>query len=158
MKKQFSVTFEFRGIEYDYTAEIFTGDDAYIYPDRITDLDRSNGEPLDEDIWEDVEFAALQNAYLIEWCEKESWEEVDIGGGCSALVKSEVGGVVTRITKANDPGAPQTMGESVAIGRYDRDDKLVGEVQLFKGGVNEWLADEVDKGKSEQCEKLWIEK
>lgn len=141
MKKKFSGTFEFRGIEYDYTAEIYTGDDAYIYPDRISDLDRSDGESLDEDIWEDVEFAALQNAYLVEWCEKDSWEEVDVGGGCSALVKSEVGGVVTKITKANDSTAPQTMGEPICIGRYNSDERLIGNIRQFKGGINEWITD-----------------
>lgn len=141
MKKQFSGTFEFRGIEYDYIAEIYTADDAYIYPDRISDLDRSDGESLDEDIWEDVEFRALQNAYLLEWCEKNSWEEVDFGGGCSALVKSEVGSVVTRITKVNDSCAPQTMGEPICIARYNADDKLIDNLQQFKGGINEWIAD-----------------
>ena len=141
MKKQLSGTFEFRGIEYDYTAEIYTGDDAYIYPDRITDLDRADREAIDEGVWEDAEFVALQNAYLVEWCEKESWEEEDTGGGCSALVKSEAGGMVTRITRESDPSAPRTMGEPVCVGRYSADDKLIGNVQQFKGGINEWIAD-----------------
>ena len=141
MKNQFSETVEFRGVEYDYTAVIHSGDDAYMYPDRITDLDRSDREPIDEDIWEEVEFVALQNAYLVEWCEKENWEEEDTGGGCSALVKSDRNGMATRITRGNDPSAPLTMGEPVCVGRYDRDDQLVGEVQQFKGGINEWIAD-----------------
>lgn len=148
MKKQFSGSFEFRGIEYDYRAVIYSGEDAYTYPDQITDLDRSDRESIDEDIWEDVEFVALQNAYLVEWCEKEGWEEEDTGGGCPAFVKTDGNGIVTRITKADDPSMPLTMGDAVAIGRYDGDDQMIGEARLIKGGINEWLSEEFDRGNS----------
>lgn len=141
MKKQLNGSFEFRGIEYDYTADIYSGDDACAYPDRITDLDRADREPIDDEVWEEVEFMALQNAYLVEWCEKEGWAEEDTGGGCSALSKSESKGMLTRITRADDPCAPRTMGEPVCIGRYDSDDQLVGQIQAFKGGINEWITD-----------------
>jgi len=90
MKKQFSGSFEYEGIEYDYTAVIYSGEDAYAYPDQITDLDRADREPLDEDIWEEVEDIALRNAYLVEWCEREGWQEEDTGGGCPALIKLEI--------------------------------------------------------------------
>lgn len=148
MKKQFNGSFEYKGIEYDYTANIYTNDDAYAYPDQVTDLDRSDGEPLDEDIWEDVKFAALQNAYLVEWCEKEGWVEEDTGGGCSALTRTGGDGVVTRITRMDDPSAPHTMGEPVAFGRYDRDDQPLEEIRRLKGGINEWLSAQYGHGNS----------
>jgi len=57
------------------------------------------------------------------------------------LVKVDEDSVTTRITRADDPSVPQSMGEPVAIGRYDKDDHLLGEVRTFKGGINEWIAD-----------------
>ena len=141
MKKQFSGSFEHSGVEYDYTVVIYSGDDAGAYPDRITDLDRADREPVDEEIWEEVETAALQNAYLVEWCEREGWNEEDTGGGCSALIKTGNDGTVTRITKAGDPSVPQTMGEPVAVGRYDTNDQRFGETHIFEGGINEWITD-----------------
>lgn len=43
--------------------------------------------------------------------------------------------------KANDPSAPQILSEPVAIGAYDSNDQLIGAVKIFKGGVNDWIAD-----------------
>ena len=138
MKKQFTGSVEYKGVEYDYTAVIYTGDDAYTYPDKITDLDRADSEPLDESLWEEVEAFAMENAHLVEWCEREGWEEEDTGGGCSALIRAAKG-IIKRITKADDPSAPQTMSEPVAFGRYNRSDELQGKIQIFKGGIDEWL-------------------
>lgn len=141
MKKKFSATFEFKGIEYDYTAVIYTGDDAYIYPDQITDLDRSDQEPVNEDIWEDVEFAALQHAYLYDWCEQNGWEEEDIGNG-SFMLSRKVKGFTTRIVGAIEPVLPKSMGEPVVISKYDQNDRMVGKAVVLKGGINEWIADQ----------------
>lgn len=148
MRKQFNGSFEHNGIDYDYRAVTYTGDDAYTYPDQITDLDRADGEAIDDDIQEDVEFVALQNAYLVEWCEKEGWQEEDTGGGCSALIKYDGRNNATRITRENDPSAPQTMDESVVIGRYDHNDQLIGEILVLKGGINEWLSGRYERGNS----------
>ena len=144
MKKQFTGSFEYKGAEYDYTAVIYSGDDSYTYPDQITDLDRTDGESLEEGIWEDVEFAALQNAYLVEWREQDGWEEEDTGGGCSALIRAPQG-FVWRITKANDPSVPQTMGEPIIVGLYNLKDELIGETQTFAGGIDEWIASDDTK-------------
>jgi len=154
MKKQFFGLFEYKGVEYDYTAVVYSGDDAYVYPDQITDLDRADGEPLDDDTWEEAEFIALKNAYLVEWCEREGWEEEDTGGGCFALTKNGRDGTITRITRANDPSVPQIMGEPVSIGRYDQNDQLLGEIQFFKGGINGWLSEQYEQGNSAYADSI----
>jgi hypothetical protein len=141
MKKKLNGSFEYKDVEYDYTAVIYTGDDANYYPDQITDLDRADRDPIDEEDWELVEVVALQNAYLVEWCEKNGWEEEDSGGGCSALIKAGKNGTVTRITRADDPSAPQGMSEPVVIGQYEKDEQPVADPVLFMGGINEWIAD-----------------
>jgi hypothetical protein len=138
MKKQFTGSVEYKGIEYDYTAVIYTGDDAYTYPDQITDLDRADREPLDESLWEEVEVFALENAHLVEWCEREGWQTEDTGGGCSALIRAP-DGIIQRLTKADDPAMPQTMSEPVAFGLYNWNDELQGEIRIFKGGIDEWI-------------------
>ncbi len=138
MKKQFTGNIEYKGVEYDYTAIIYTGDDAHAYPDQITDLDRADREPLDEDIWEEVEALALENARLVEWCEREGWEEEDTGGGCSALIRA-LDGIIQRLTKADDPSAPQTLSEPVVFGLYNWNDELLGEIRIFQGGIEEWI-------------------
>jgi hypothetical protein len=138
MKKLFTGSVEYKGIEYDYTAVIYTGDAAYTYPDQITDLDRVDREPLDEEIWEEVEAVALENAHLVEWCEREGWQTEDKGGGCSALIRAP-DGIIQRLTKAGDPSAPQTMSEPVAFGLYNWNDELQSEIRIFKGGIDEWI-------------------
>jgi hypothetical protein len=138
MKKQFTGSVEYKGVEYDYTAIIYTGDDAHTYPDQIADLDRADREPIDEDIWEEVEAFAMENAHLVEWCEREGWEEEDTGGGCSAMIRAPQG-FIQRVTKTDDPSAPQTMSEPVAFGLYNWNDELQGEIRIFKGGIDEWI-------------------
>ncbi|MEA2067798.1 MAG: hypothetical protein U9P12_01240 [Verrucomicrobiota bacterium] len=138
MKKQFTGSLEYKGIEYDYTAVIYTGSDAYAYPDQITDLNRLDREIIDEDIWEEVEAFALENAYLVEWCETEGWNEEDTGGGCSALTRAPTG-IIQRITKADDPSVPQTMKDSIAVGFYNWNDELLGGCRIFQGGIEEWI-------------------
>lgn len=140
MKKQFTGAFELKGIEYDYTAIIHSGEDAYIYPDEITDLDRIDREPIDEEIWEEVEFVALQNADLVEWCEKEGWKEEDVGNGNTMLSRSERG-IITRIVGASVPVVPKSMCEPVVISQYDQDDKVLGKAKVLRGGINEWIVD-----------------
>jgi len=63
MKIEFRDQFNYRGVEYEYSVVIYEGDDAGAYPDKITDLDRADREPLGDDIWEEVEEAALNHAY-----------------------------------------------------------------------------------------------
>jgi len=138
MKKQFNGSFEFKGIEYDYTTVICTGDDAYSYPDQITDLDRADRKPIDEEIWEEIEAYAMENARLVEWCEKEGWQEDDMGGGCTALIRAPTG-IIQRITRTDDPSVPQTMKDSIAVGFYNWNDELLGECRIFQGGIEEWI-------------------
>lgn len=147
MKKCLSGLFEYGGIEYEYTAVIYSGEDSYTYPDQVVDLDRSDGKPIGKNIWEDVEFMALQNAYLVEWCEKEGWDVEDAGDGCSALTKVSCR-ITTRITRVDDLSAPQRMGEMVSIGRYIPDDTRLESVQIFNGGITEWLSEEYARGAS----------
>jgi hypothetical protein len=138
MKKQFTGSFEFKGIEYDYTAVIHTGDDANAYPDTITDLDRSDQVLIEEDSWEEVEAYALENARLVEWCEREGWNEEDTGGGCSSLIRAPAGRI-QRITKVADPSVPQTMEEPIVVGLYNWNDELLEELQVYEGGIDQWI-------------------
>lgn len=138
MKKQFTGSVEYKDVEYDYTAVIYTGDDAHAYPDKITDLDRADGEPLDENIWEEVEALALENAQLVEWCEREGWRAYSDTAGWSALIRAPEG-LPQRLTRAEAPSMPQTMSEPVAFGVYNWADELLGEIRIFKGGIDEWI-------------------
>lgn len=148
MKQEISGFVFVDGIEYEYTALVYSGDDSNYYQDKITDLMRTDGEDLDDDKWEDVEFIALQNAHLLEWCEKEGWAEEDTGTGCSALTKTIAKKDKICITRQNDPVAPQTMGEPVVMGQYDNNEQLIGEARHFKGGINEWLSENYERGNS----------
>ncbi len=65
MKMEFTETFEHKGIEYEYTAVIYQGDDAYAYPDKIPDLERTDGEPINEDVFDEVVEAALDHANAV---------------------------------------------------------------------------------------------
>lgn len=140
MKKQISGSIEYKEVEYDYTAVIYTGDEAHTYPDQITDLDRADGEPLNDEVWEAIEMIALANAQLVEWCEKEGWREEHIGTGHYMLSRTEKG-ITTRIVGAREPVLPQSMGEPVVVSKYNSADELLGKSQIFKGGINEWIAD-----------------
>jgi hypothetical protein len=138
MKKEITGTVEYEEVEYDYTAVIYTGDDAHAYPDKITDLDRADREPLDEEIWEKVEALALENAHLVEWCEREGWQAEKADGRCIALIRAP-DGIMQRLTKEGEPSAPQTMSEPVVFGLYNWIDELLGEIRVFKGGIDEWI-------------------
>lgn len=138
MKKKFTGSFEFKGIEYDYTAVIHTADDAYTYPDQITDLDRADREPINDDIWEEVEAFAMENARLVEWCEKEGWNEEDTSGGCSALIRAPTG-LIQRITQVSNPAAPQDMTEPIVVGLYNWNDELLEDLQAYQGGIDQWI-------------------
>jgi len=137
MRKQINGNVEYEGIEYEYTAEIYTGEDERCYPDRITQLDRAEGGPLDEETWEDVEFIALMNAYLLEWAEQEEFQVKETGNGCSALVQIK-NGTTCYIIRADRPSAPQTLGDPIKIGHYDQNQRLIGKVLILKGGITEW--------------------
>lgn len=134
---------EFAGEEYDYRAEIC---DPYkdARPDRVTDIDRSDGTPVPEGVnFEALESLAMENAQLFDWCEREGWEVEDSGGGCSALIRQD-GALVRRITRVGDPSAPQTMSEPVRVGLYgaETDLPLTPECRVYPGGIDEMLRSE----------------
>ena len=134
--KIISGTVEFQGDEYDYRAELNNpGTDSW--PDRVLDLDCSDGTALPDGVdWEAIEELALQNAWLLDWCERNGWELEDSGGGCSALVKSR-GDKTMRVTRKGEPIAPQTMSEAVEAGVYDREGRLIGSLASYDGGIAE---------------------
>ncbi len=141
MRKQESIisgTVEFEGQEYDYRA-VLRDLDNDARPSEVTDIDCADGSPMPDGIdFESLEELAMQNAELIEWCGREGWQEEDTGGGCTALIRAPEG-LIQRITKADDPSMPQTMSESVAVGLYNWNDELLGEIRVFQGGIDEWL-------------------
>ena len=129
---------EFAGNEYEYRAKLST---SYrdSYPDRIVDLDCADGTPLPADIdFESLEEMALENARLRDWCDCNRWIEEDTGGGCSAFARKCSKGWL-RITRHDDPSCPRTFSDPIAIGRYDADDKLIGECKIFNGGIDQYL-------------------
>jgi hypothetical protein len=135
-----SGTVEFDGQEYDYRA-VLRDPDSDTRPSEVTDIDCADGTPVPDEVdFEALEDLAMQNAELVEWCEQEGWQEEDAGGGRSALIRAPEG-LIQRITREGDYSMPQTMVEPVAIGRYGKNDRLLGEIQIFKGGINEWLTD-----------------
>ena len=65
---------EYKGEEYDYTAVLQASERDYM-PERVTDLDRADGEPMSDSESEDFETMAdlaLENARLLDWCEPRS--------------------------------------------------------------------------------------
>jgi hypothetical protein len=140
MRKQFTSLFEYKNVEYEYSVILYAGEDACVYPDRIVDLERVDGQPL-EDNWEEAEAFALANARLVEWCEDEGWAEEYTDNGFSALVKRDRAGGITRIMRADRPIAPQFMAEPIVLGSYDDNEELTCDIQTFRGGINEWIAD-----------------
>ena len=62
MKIEMSQIFEYKGVEYEYSAVIYQGDDAYSYPDKVYELVRTDGDPIDEDLYDEVVEAALDHA------------------------------------------------------------------------------------------------
>jgi len=131
---------EFEGEEYDYRAEIC---DPYkdARPDRVTDIDRADGTPVPEGVdFEALESLAMENAQLLDWCEREGWEVEDSGGGCSALIRMD-GALVRRITRVEDPSAPQTMREPVGVGLYNAESEVLVNpgCRVYPGGIDEML-------------------
>lgn len=131
---------EFNGEEYEYKAEIGERGKDY-HPDRIADLDCADGSSLPDDIdYDALEELAIQNAGLLDWCERNGFEEVDTGGGCTAFSRT-VDGVTILITRADDPSVPQTCTDPVNVGRYDQGGELIGQVAKYDGGIDELISD-----------------
>jgi hypothetical protein len=132
---------EYMGEEYDYTAVLQASGRDYM-PERVTDLDRADGQPMSEaerEAFEAMADLALENARLLDWCERNGWQVEDTGGGCTALLNTEDGKVV-RLTRLNDPSMPQTFGEPILAGEYDADDRpIAGGMKTFSGGIDEML-------------------
>ena len=133
----------FNEVEYEYSAQISDNDDDHL-PEKVTDLDRADGEPMSDDEsenFEDMADLALENARLLDWCERNGWQTEDSGGGCSAFIKQSGSQLLRRITKADDPSAPQTLQEPIAVGLYDADDHLIdGSPKTFPGGIDELIS------------------
>ncbi len=55
---------EFMGEEYEYTARCEKRGNDW-YPERITELDRSDDEPVDDGDFEKIEAAALEHAWTL---------------------------------------------------------------------------------------------
>lgn len=147
MRKQevtISGTVEFEGQEYDYRA-VLRDRDNDARPSEVTDIDCADGSPIPDEVdFEALEELAMQNAELLDWCGREGWQEEDTGGGCTALIRAPEG-LIQRITREDDPSMPQTMSEPVAFGLYNWIDELQGELRIFKGGIDEWLASGNDR-------------
>ena len=133
---------EYKGEEYDYTAVLQASERDYM-PERVTDLDRADGEPMSDSESEDFETMAdlaLENARLLDWCERNGWEIEDTGGGCNALVKNTGPKTCCRVTRANDPSMPQTFSEPILAGKYGMDDRPAeGAPKTYAGGIDEML-------------------
>jgi len=129
---------EFQGEDYVYTAQCEPRGKDW-YPDRITALDRADSTVLDVSDYEALEAFALQNAWLMQWCSDHGWEIEDSGGGCSALLREHNRRIV-RMTKDDDPTAPQTMDEPVLLGIYADLDDDSPELSTFLGGITEIIS------------------
>lgn len=139
--KTFEGIIEYKGEEYDYTAVLQASERDYM-PERVTDLDRADGEPMSDAESKEFEAMAdlaLENARLLDWCERNGWEIEDTGVGCSALLKEIGPGIFCRVTRANDPSMPLTFADPVMAGKYDENDRLMGETVIFAGGIDEML-------------------
>jgi hypothetical protein len=111
-------------------------------PERVTDLDRADGQSMSNEETEEFEAMAdlaLENARLLDWCECNGWEIEDTGGGCSALLKETEPGTWCRVTRADDPGLPQTFTDPILAGKYDENGRLMGKTAIFAGGIDEML-------------------
>ena len=132
---------EYKGEEYDYTAVLQASERDYM-PERVTDLDRADGEPMSDvesENFEEMADLALENARLLDWCEHNGWVIEDTGGGCSALLRKTGAKMFCRVTRANDPSLPQTFTDPIMAGTYDADDRLMGKPAVFAGGIDEML-------------------
>ena len=132
---------EFKGEEYDYTAVLQVSNRDYM-PERVTDLDRADGQPMSDaesEEFEEMAELALENARLLDWCERNGWEIEDTGGGCTALLKQAGAGTCCRVTRVNDPSLPQAFTDPVVAGKYDENGHPVGVPVIFVGGIDEML-------------------
>ena len=132
---------EYKGEEYSYTAVLQAADRDFM-PERVTDLDRADGEPMsaaEAEEFEAMADLALENARLLDWCERNGWEIEDTGGGCSALLRKTGVKMFCRVTRANDPSLPQTFTDPVIVGKYDENGRPMGEPAIFAGGIDEML-------------------
>ena len=133
----------FNDVEYEYSAQISDKDDDHL-PEKVLDLDRADGEPMSDEEsenFEDITDLALENANLLDWCERNGWQVEDTGGGCSAFIKQSGSKKLRRITKADDPSAPQTFKDPIAVGQYDAKDHLIdGSLKTYPGGVDELIS------------------
>lgn len=133
---------EYKGEEYDYTVVLQASERDYM-PERVTDLDRADGQPMSDaesEKFEAMADLALENARLLDWCERNGWMVEDTGGRCSALLKKTGPKTMLRVTRANDPNMPQTFSEPILAGEYDANDRLVaGSPKTFAGGIDEML-------------------
>ena len=133
----------FNEVEYEYSAQIQDKDDDHL-PEKVLDLDRADGEPMSDEEsenFEDIADLALENAGLLDWCERNGWQVEDTGGGCSALIKQVGKKLLRRITKADDPSAPQTFKDPIAAGQYDANDRLIeGSLKTYPGGIDELIS------------------
>lgn len=131
-------TIEFEGSEYDYRAELATNDGEG-WPDHIIDLDCADGTSLPDHVnFEALGDIALENARLLDWCERNQWFVEDTGGSCCSFTRSTKRGCL-RITRYDDPSCPQTFAEPIALGRYDADGNAIGPVKIFQGGIDQYL-------------------
>ena len=136
--KTISGLIEFDGNEYDYTAQIgVRGVDAY--PDKVTDIDCADGTPVPDTVdFEKLEELAMDNALLLDWCQKEGWLVDRSVEGRAALIRAPEG-VIQRVTNIGGLAEPQTMGEPIVFGQYNWSDQLAGKTQIFAGGFDEWI-------------------
>lgn len=139
--KTIAGTIEYKGEEYDYTAVLQASERDYM-PEKVTDLDRADGEPMadaESEEFEEMADLALENARLLDWCERNGWEIEDTGGGCTALLKQTGAGTYYRVTRADNPSMPQTFTDPVMAGTYNADGYLAGTPAIFAGGIDEML-------------------
>ncbi len=132
----------FGGEEYEYTARCeMRGSDWY--PDRITALDRADGQTLEVEDYDALEDFAMSNAWLLDWCDANGWE-ITYDDDKSRLTKTFPTGISRCITTVNNDSAPQTMTEPVSVSS-----KTVNGPSLesfsFPGGIDEMLSDETGR-------------
>jgi len=136
--RQIEGSIEFEGEEYEYTAICEQRGQDW-YPDRIAALDRADGAVLDVEDYEALEAFAMQNAWLLDWCDDHGWQIEDSGGGRSALVRKRNGKIV-RIERSGEPSAPQTLDEPVLLGINANSSDVAPEQVMFPSGISEIMS------------------
>lgn len=84
--------------------------------------------------FETLEDLAPENARLRDWCDCNHWTEEDTDGGCSAFTRKSGKGWL-RITRHDNPSCPQAFTDPIVLGRYDADDKLLGNARYSTAGL-----------------------